>query len=153
MVTRVIPSFFSSLFRVHTSESTNTIIGAISAIKRSKYDDMRNGRGAINADTPRMSRIFTIFDPTTFPIAISGFPRRAASIEVIISGALVPIAIMVNQIMLSESHAIFARSTAPVTSIFPQRNRTHTPHSTHIPAFQGERTFSTVSSSSGTMLL
>ncbi len=149
----MVPSFFSSLFRVQRRESTRTITGAISAINRSKYELKRNGRGATNADIPRIMRIFIILDPTTLPTAISAFPRRAARIEVIISGALVPTATIVRPIIDSESPAIFARSTAQVTRIFPQKKSTQIPHATQSQAFQGESIFSTTSDSSGTILL
>jgi len=94
-----------------------------------------------------------IFEPITFPTAISAFPRRAAIKEVTISGVLVPIATIVRPIIASESHAIFARSTAPVTSILPQINRTPIPQSTQRDAFHGESTVSTASDSSGVKLL
>lgn len=125
----------------------------MSAIKRSTNDASKKGNGATNAEIPSIMRIFMILEPTIFPTAMSGFPRRAATIEVIISGVLVPMATIVRPMILSEISAIFARSTAQATNIFHPRKRTHIPPSTHILAFQDERTRSTVSVSLGTKLL
>lgn len=112
-------------------------------MRRSIYELARNGSGAINADIPRMMRIFMIFDPTTLPTAISALPRRAATIDVTISGVLVPTATIVSQIIVCDSPAISARSTAPVTRIFHPRKSTQIPPVTQSPAFHGERIDST----------
>lgn len=46
-----------------------------------------------------MTKIFIIFEPTTFHTAISGFHLRAAMIEVVSSGILVPMATTVRPII------------------------------------------------------
>lgn len=153
IITRIIPSLLSSLFLVHTRESTSTTTGAINAINRSINDASLNGSGAINPETQRITRMFMIFEPTIFPIAMSGFHRFAAIIEVIISGVLVPIATIVRPIILSEIPAIFARSTAPVTNIFHPIKSTHIPPKTHIIAFQEDNILSISSLSLGIKLL
>lgn len=70
--------------------------------RRSTKEDERKGSGAIIDDIQRITNMFMIFEPTTFPTAISGFPRLAAMIEVTISGILVPTATIVSPIRLSE---------------------------------------------------
>ena len=52
-----------------------------------------------NDGMPTTKSALNIFDPTTFPIAISCFPFIAALKEITISGILVPIAIAVIAIM------------------------------------------------------
>jgi len=71
-------------------------IGARSAMRRSIYEVERNGSGAMNADMPSIKSIFMILDQTIFPTAISVFHFFAATKEVTISGALVPIATIVS---------------------------------------------------------
>ena len=50
----------------------------------------------IIAEIQRITKIFIIFEPTTFQTAISGFHLRAAIIDVASSGILVPIATTVR---------------------------------------------------------
>lgn len=100
-----------------------------------------------------MTKIFIIFEPTTFQTAISGFHLRAAMIEVASSGILVPIATIVRPIIACESQKIFAISTAPSTRIFHHINKTNIPHIIQRIAFQGEIIFSISSLSSGVKLL
>ena len=147
------PSRRSSLLRVQRNQRTMSMIGPITAIRRSTYEDERNGSGAIVADTPRIMSVFMRLDPTILPTAISVLPRRAARTDVTISGALVPMATMVRPMMDCESPAIVARSTAPSTSIFPQRKSTNIPPVTQSTAFHEEETSSTTSSISGITLL
>ena len=52
-------------------------------------------------DVPRINKILNIFEPIIFPKAKSVFPFFAETIEVISSGRLVPIAIIVHPIILS----------------------------------------------------
>jgi hypothetical protein len=66
------------------------------ATSKSIYELFRKGRGAIIAEVQRIIKIFIIFEPTIFQTAISGFPLRAAMIEVASSGVLVPTATIVN---------------------------------------------------------
>jgi len=129
------------------------MIGAAIAIMRSTYDGVRNGSGATIADAQSMTRRFMIFDPTIFPTAISDFPLLAATIEVVSSGALVPIATIVSPMIDSESQSIFARSTAPDTRSFPPTRSTDMPAIIQNHAFHGLTIFSTFSLASGTKLL
>lgn len=129
------------------------MIGAPITTIRSANDDGRNGSGVTTADIPRMTRRFMILDPTTLPIAISELPRRAAMIDVVSSGVLVPIAMTVNPMIDSESPRTFARSTAPSTRILPPIRRTVMPPKIHSHAFHGLAMTSTFSLTSGTKLL
>ena len=67
-----------------------------------------NNIGCIVALTPNTKKILKIFDPTMFPMAISGLRFRMATTEVASSGRDVPMATMVRPIVVSESHAIVA---------------------------------------------
>ena len=99
----------------------------------------------IIAEVPSITKIFIIFEPTTFQTAISGFHLRAAIIEVASSGILVPIATTVSPMIACESQKLFAISTAPSTSNFPPINKTSIHHIIQRLAFQGEVIFSTSS--------
>lgn len=70
-----------------------------------------------------MRKIFAIFDPRTFPIAISVFPWILAMIETTNSGILVPIATIVNPMIASEILNFLAIETAPSTRTFHQNVR------------------------------
>lgn len=98
---------------------TITSIGARSAIERSKYKFVEKGNDRIVAVAPRITKIFIIDEPTRFPRAISGFHFFEAMTEVIISGALVPIATTVNPITACDTPSISAISTAQCTKNFP----------------------------------
>ena len=63
-------------------------------------------RGDMPAEAPRIRKVLKIFEPTTFPMAISAFFLRAAIKEVANSGREVPIEIMVNPMIRSEIPAI-----------------------------------------------
>lgn len=75
--------------------------------------------GATIAVIQRIRKIFAIFEPNTFPIAISVFPEIDASKETISSGILVPIATIVSPITASEIFHFFAREIEPSTRRFP----------------------------------
>ena len=120
---------------------------------KSVYELFRKGRGIIIAEVPRITKIFIIFEPTTFQIAISGFHLLAAIIEVASSGILVPIAITVSPIIACDNQKNFAIFTAPSTRIFPPINKTSIPPIIHKVAFHGDVIFSTSSLSSGIKLL
>ena len=107
----------------------------------------------IIAEIQRITKIFIIFEPTTFQTAISGFHLRAAIIDVASSGILVPIATTVRPMMASDNQKNFAISTAPVTRIFYPINNTSTPPMIQRTALREEEIFSTVSLSSGIKLL
>ena len=62
---------------------------------------------------PRIHSMLNIFDPIKFPIEISVSFLKAAIEEVANSGTLVPNAIIVAPITLSETSKYFAISTAP----------------------------------------
>ena len=75
--------------------------------------------GEITAAAPRIRRILKIFEPTTFPTAISSSFFLAATMDVTSSGRLVPKATMVSPIRVSESPAMRAILTAPSTTQSP----------------------------------
>jgi len=83
--------------------------------------------GAIITVIQRMRNIFAIFEPRTFPIAISVFHEIAARSETISSGMLVPTATIVRPIIASESHHFFASDTAPSTRRLPPTVRSARP--------------------------
>ena len=58
--------------------------------------------GAIKPAKGNTAKILKIFDPITFPIAISAFPLQIAKRDVANSGKLVPIATTVKPITRSE---------------------------------------------------
>ncbi len=111
-------------------------MGADMTRRRSMKELERKGSGAIIEDTPRITSMFMILEPTTFPTAISGFPRLAAMIEVTSSGMLVPIATIVSPMILSETWNDRAISTAPSTRIFPPENKRTTASIIHRIDFQ-----------------
>lgn len=83
--------------------------------------------GAIHALNPRIKKTFAIFDPRTFPIAISGFHPILASTDTMSSGILVPIATIVSPMIASEIPYFLARETAPSTSTFHPNVRSTSP--------------------------
>lgn len=64
------------------------------------------------ADTPNISKILNILEPSIFPIAMSLSPFIAAVTEVTSSGKLVPIAIIVKLITFSLIFKLCAIITA-----------------------------------------
>ena len=58
--------------------------------------------GAIVEEIPRIRKILKMLDPTTFPIAMSTFFLRTATIEVASSGREVPMETTVRPMTLSE---------------------------------------------------
>ena len=78
-----------------------------------------NSTGAITVETPRIKNILKMFDPTTFPIAMSTFFLRTATMEVASSGREVPMETTVKPITLSERPMASAISTALVTINLP----------------------------------
>lgn len=141
------------VFLVQINERRSKRIGANIATIRSVYEAFKNGSGAIIAEVPRITKIFIIFEPTTFQIAISGFHLLAAIIEVASSGILVPIATTVSPIIACDNQKNFAIFTAPSTRIFHPINNTSIPPAIHKVAFHGDMIFSTFSLSSGIKLL
>lgn len=83
--------------------------------------------GDMIAVIPRMRNIFAIFDPRTFPIAISVFQEILAMIETMSSGILVPIATIVRPMIASEIRYFFAIETAPSTRVLPPYVRSTSP--------------------------
>ncbi len=79
--------------------------------------------GNMQALTQRIRSTFAIFEPRTFPIAISVFPEILARIETISSGILVPTATIVSPIIACDIPNFFAIDTEPSTSAFPQKAR------------------------------
>jgi len=68
-----------------------------------------------------------MFDPTTFPTAMSGFFLIAATIDVASSGSEVPTATMVSPTIDSDIPMRIATPTAPFTSICPPRKSPPSP--------------------------
>lgn len=79
--------------------------------------------GNIQALTQRIRSTFAIFEPRTFPIAISVFPEILARIETISSGILVPTATIVSPIIACDIQNLLAIDTEPSTRAFPQKVR------------------------------
>lgn len=75
--------------------------------------------GVIVADAPRTRNILKILLPTTLPIAMPGFPFRAAATEVASSGREVPQATMVSPMTASLTPNALAISDAPLTKRSP----------------------------------
>lgn len=148
-----IHSFFQIEFFVQIKDSNRRRIGASIVTSTSIYEVLRKGSGAMKAEAPSMTKIFIIFDPTTFPMAISGFHLLAATIEVTSSGILVPIATTVNHIIACDNQKYFAIFTEPSTRIFQPIKRTIIPPIIQRIAFQVEVIISTSSLSSGIKLL
>ena len=71
--------------------------------------------GEKSAVAPRIIRVLKIFEPNTFPTAMSAFPLIADAKLTTISGVDVPIPTMVIPIMKSERPALFAMALAPST--------------------------------------
>lgn len=73
-------------------------------------------KGEINAATPTTTSKLKIFDPTTFPTVISFAPANAPVILTAASGALVPNATIVNQMIKLGIFNDFAIEDAPSTN-------------------------------------
>jgi hypothetical protein len=84
---------------------------------------LRTGKGNKIAVKPSTSAMFEMFDPTTFPIEISGLPERAASKLTKSSGADVPKDTTVTPTTKVEILKCDARATPPFTSKSPLYNR------------------------------
>ncbi len=77
------------------------------------------GRGNSNAARPSTNATFMMFDPTTFPTAMSGRPSSAAIRLTTISGSEVPRATTVSPTTAGVMPARRERVTAPRTSSSP----------------------------------
>lgn len=112
------PSRNISLTRIRRKRLVNITIG------RSKnLVVFERISGDIQALAHRISKIFAIFEPRTFQIAISGFHHMLASTETMSSGILVPIATIVSPIIACDIPNLFATDTDPSTSAFHQKMR------------------------------
>lgn len=109
----------------------------------SRDDPLRNGRGRSSDQTQRIMRIFRIDEPMRFPTAIHTFHFLTATILVMSSGILVPIATMVRPITVSLIPMIRAKSTAPFTRICPPVKRATIPQRIHRTDLKGESIVST----------
>ena len=93
--------------------------------------------GAITTAIPITAKRLNIFDPTTFPIAISCSPFRAAITEAASSGKEVPRATIVKPIIKSLTPNSTATPTAPQTSILELTiNKISPKTSQTIPSFK-----------------
>ncbi len=72
--------------------------------------------GVIHDVTPKMINILRILEPRTFPTAISTLPFNAEVMDTAASGALVPIATMVNPTTRAGIPNLLAMPLAPSTS-------------------------------------
>ena len=81
----------------------------------------------INKTTPRTSPIFPIFEPITFPKAISGKPSKAALILTIISGAEVANETTVKPTIIFEMLSLNESPTDDFKSQFPPITRSNSP--------------------------
>lgn len=70
--------------------------------------------GYIRPATPRIKRMFEMFDPIALPIARSGLPPTAATMLTRSSGADVPNATIVRPITNGEILSLFAIEEAPL---------------------------------------
>ncbi len=111
------PSFLSIHFFVIQNRYT-IILKIISSIK-SIMDAMSSGIGFKAEETPNISKILNILEPTTFPSAKSHSPFLAATIEVTNSGSDVPKATIVSPISVSLRPKDLAISVALSTTRFP----------------------------------
>ena len=94
----MIPSVLTITFFPNVIVVRNRRMLAKIAIIKSKFTSVLKGNGLIVAVVPRIKKTLKIFEPITFPMIISGFFLRAATIEVANSGKDVPIAIIVSPI-------------------------------------------------------
>lgn len=85
------------------------------------------GIGSIKAVKPNTNEILAMLEPTTFPMAISGEPCKAAFKLTINSGAEVPKETMVIPITNGESLNFAAIPTAPLTNTSPPPIKTANP--------------------------
>ena len=91
---------------------------------QSNFTDLDlTGMGKIRADNPRTRPIFEIFDPITFPKAISGCPLSAALKLTNSSGAEVPSETIVNPTTKVEILNLLAKQTPPFTKKCPLASR------------------------------
>lgn len=120
-----LPSRNTSLTRTRNKRLVRITIG------RSKKRVVRERIiGDINEAIPRIRNIFAIFDPSTFPIAISVFPEMLANTETISSGTLVPIATIVRPIIACDIQNFRASDTEPSIRTLPQKVRRINPNTT-----------------------
>jgi hypothetical protein len=75
------------------------------------------------SEIPPTAKILKIFEPITFPIEMSVFPRKPARKLVTNSGAEVPAAIMVAAMTLAGSPQRLAIRTEASTSLSPEKTR------------------------------
>lgn len=78
-----------------------TIKLIITSMAASYIEKRLTSIGLIITDTPKTNSILNIFEPMTFPMAISVSPFRAATMLVTSSGSDVPIATMVRPMSVS----------------------------------------------------
>ena len=87
--------------------------------------------GLIKELTDTMNRILKIFEPTTFPIAISLFFLVAATMDVTNSGKEVPAAIIVKPIIFSLTPKFVASRIPLFTTNWPPTIRPAKPNTIH----------------------
>ena len=93
-------------------------VAMVSKINNGRVRSITNAStdiGLIIANIPITKNILAIFEPITFPTAISLWPIRAAETVPANSGKLVPIATTLNPITISETPIDSAMETAAST--------------------------------------
>ena len=113
----------------HGLDSENHYTTATDLAKILKYclknETFRKIAGKASCAIPTTNKILQIELPIPFPITISGFPRIADFIVIIISGKLVPIPTISIPIIISDIFNFFASPVAPFTIKFaPFTNKT-----------------------------
>ena len=93
----------------------STVIRMFIGMSRFQLDGVM-AIGRMRAVTPRISRVFMMFEPTTLPMAMSALPWKAPMKLTTISGAEVPMPTMVRPMTNSLRPKRRAMPEAPSTS-------------------------------------
>ena len=97
------PIFFPNTTLIYINKQNNKVEINITGISKIKKDSGTRNSPLVEktAQAPIIPRVLNIFDPITFPIAISEQPFFTATIDADISGKDVPKAIIVSPINVS----------------------------------------------------
>ena len=108
------PSHHSRAFP-HTPSATRRTLASSSTGISSTSEDLRTGSLQMSAETPRMSSMFAMLLPTTFPIERSAEPVAAEVAETASSGMDVPNATTVSPMTSGDTRHFSATPAAPST--------------------------------------
>jgi len=108
--------------------------------------------GLMRLEIPKIHKMLKIFEPITFPTAISYSFFNVATTDEANSGMLVPTEIIVKPITVSLTPSSRATKTAPLISNSEPATKMQTP-STTIPTDQYQRVFAIVGVFSGLKFL